>query len=322
MRLRTWLAMILLVAVSVTFGCTRAPLVPLRIESVNTPSHQYTAYGASSFVVVYVLDRATGLIVPISVPRQSQDLPPLDKAVALLNGELATPDYRFLGASHSRIQGIALKDTVAILDMSAFFQAWVTRNLAEERAFVKAAVLTFTSFEDISAVKFTVNGSSLHGVVGPFQLSQPLHRPTVVNSVLSPAGALVLYVRVRGSELLVPWSVQSEYTEPSGALNELIRFRGHERLVSPVPINLSMQSVRVEDGIATVNLDKTSVSLLLQGALDERLVLDALVYTLLEFPEVKQVRFLVDGRVLGPLGSHVDLSRPLGRTPINMLPAP
>jgi len=83
-----------------------------------------------------------------------------------------------------------------------------------------------------------------------------------------------------------------------------------------------MQSVRVEDGIATVNLDKTSVSLLLQGALDERLVLDALVYTLLEFPEVKQVRFLVDGRVLGPLGSHVDLSRPLGRTPINMLPAP
>jgi spore germination protein GerM len=209
------------------------------------------------------------------------------------------------------------KGSVLTLDMPPAFQAWVTRNLAEERAFVKAAVLTLTSFQDITAVRFTINGRPMRASVGPFELAEPISRPTAVNSLPAANNATVLYLKLRDSDLLVPWAVPAPRRDPAVALQELIRFRGHERLVSPVPRNLAVQSVRVEEGLAIVNLDKASVSLFLQGTVNQQLVLDALVYTLLEFPGIKGVQFLVDGRVLAPLGANIDLSKPIGRTGIN-----
>ncbi|MBT9133543.1 MAG: hypothetical protein DDT39_01184 [Firmicutes bacterium] len=326
MRLRKWWLVFVLVALSlVTVSCaneqSRAPMVPFATESIHNQRSQYTSYGDSPFVVVYVLDRATGLVVPVSVIREPSETP-LEQTVRLLNAGSLPQSLRPLGASQSRIQGLTLGDSLLTVEMPPAFQSWVTRNLAEERAFVKAAALTFTSFQDIRAVQFRINGLPMHGAVGPFQLAQTLSRPMAVNSLLADSNSLVLYLRLRDSDLLVPWAIPSARREPAVALHELARFRGHERLVSPVPASLSVQSVRVETGLAIVNLDKASVSLFLQGTTNQQLVLDALVYTLLEFPDIKEVLFLVDGRVLGPLGSNVDLSRPIGRTAINRLPTP
>ena len=68
--------------------------------------------------------------------------------------------------------------------------------------------------------------------------------------------------------------------------------------------------------------DKSAVTHIMQGTLDELLVLDAMVHTLLEFSEIKRVQILVDGRVLGPLSTNVDLSRAIGKTPINQVIIP
>ena len=81
-----------------------------------------------------------------------------------------------------------------------------------------------------------------------------------------------------------------------------------------------MRGVAVEDDVAIVDLERRVVNLFLQGAFNEQIVVDALVHTLLEFPEISQVQFLIDGRVLGPVSANIDLSRPLGRTPINLVP--
>ena len=319
MRLLKWLP-VLVLALSLTVSCTneqsRAPLMPLAAENTLSQRSYYTTYSDSPFVVVYVLDRPTGLVVPVSLTREPSETP-LEQAVRLLNSGSLPQHLRLLGASQSRIQGTTLRSSVLTLDMPPAFQSWVTRNLAEERAFVTAAALTFTAFGDITAVRFTVNGLPMHGAVGSFQLAQNITRPTVVNAPVAGSSSLVLYVRLRDADVLVPWAVSSARREPAVALQELIRFRGHEQLVSPLPGNLSVQSVRVEAGQAIVNLDKTSVSLFLQGAVNLQLVLDALVYTLLEMPDIDEVLFLVDGRVLGPLGSNIDLSRPIGRTAIN-----
>lgn len=320
MRMRKWLLVLVLVALSLAVSCTnepsRAPLVPLVAHNAHSQRAHYTASGESPFVVVYVLERATGWIVPLSVAREPGQTP-LEQAVRLLNDGAWPEDFRTLGAGQSRIQGTTLRDTVLTVDMPPAFQAWVTRNLAEERSFVKATVLTLTSFRDITAVRFTINGLPMHGAVGSFQLAEPIGRPTAVNSLLATGNSVVLYLRLRDADLLVPWAVPAARRDPAVALQELIRFRGHEKLVSPVPNNLSVQSVRVGEGLAIVNLDKASVSLFLQGTVNQQLVLDALVYTLLEFPDIKEVQFLVDGRVLAPLGSNLDLSRPIGRTEIN-----
>lgn len=320
MRLRKWLLVLVPVAFSLAVSCTneqgRAPLVPFAVETAYSQRVQYTVSGDAPFVVVYALQRSTGWIVPLSVTREPNQTP-LEQAVRLLSNGSLPEDFKTLGAGQYRIQGTTLKDSVLTVDMSPAFQVSVTRNLAEERVFVKAAVLTLTSFRDITAVRFTINGRPMQGALGPFRLAEPIGRPTAVNSSLTTGNSLVLYLRLRDTELLVPWAVPAVRREPAVAVQELIRFRGHQRLASPVPGNLSVKSVRVEEGLAIVNLDKTSVSLFLQGAVNQQLVLDALVYTLLEFPDIKEVQFLVDGRMLAPLGANIDLSKPIGRTEIN-----
>lgn len=327
MRFALKLSVVVVLVVFVAVGCVsshgRIPVAPPAVlSSVSAPVSEYTTTGGTDYVSIYVLERTSGFLAPVSVPRKADDPPPVEYAVSLLNGGFSSSNYRLFGAPQSRIQRVTLENNVLTVTFSPAFQTWVTRNLAEERGFVQSVVLTFTSFQDVAAVRFMTNGHPMHGTVGHFQLDRPVPRPQVVNATVSSGASAVLYLRLRNANVLVPLSRPVEKREPDTALSELIRFRGTDSLVSPLPANVAVKSVRVENGVATVNLDKNVVTLMLQGAFDEQVVLDAVVHTLLEFPEVKQVQFLVDGRVLGPLGSNVDLSRPLSRTPINKLVSP
>lgn len=139
----------------------------------------------------------------------------------------------------------------------------------------------------------------------------------MVNSVPSSGASAILYLRLRGANLLVPYTKLVEKRDPLVVLNELLRFKGTDNLVSPVLGGLVVKGLRIENGIALLNLDKSAVTHIMQGTLDEQLVLDAMVHTLLEFTEIRQVQVLIDGRVLGPLSTNVDLSRAIGKTPIN-----
>lgn len=327
MRVTLKLIVAVMLVCFVAVGCVnsygRAPVAPpSMLHAVSIPSCEYSTNSDIDYVSVYVLERASGLLVPISVSRKADDPPPVEFAVSLLNGGFSASNYRLFGVPQSRIQQVSLDNSILTVTLPPEFQTWVTRNLAEERGFVQSVVLTFTSFQDVEAVRFMTNGKPMYGTVGQFQLDKPIPRPQSVNAAVVNGASAVLYLRLRNSNVLVPLSRPVEKRDPATALLELVKFRGTDSLVSPLPASVSVKSVRVENGVATVNLDKNVVTLLLQGAFDEQLVLDALVHTLLEFVEIKQVQLLVDGRVLGPLGSNVDLSRPLSRTPINKLVAP
>lgn len=320
MRMGSRFIAIMLLVLFVAVGCAnsngKTPSPSTLLQSIPVQAVEYTAYGDAEYVTVYMLHKTANYLVPISVEREVE-LTPFDKSVELLNGSLQIGDFRTVGSPQSQIHGAVLQDGIVTLQMAAGFQNWVVRNLAEERNFVQAAVLTFTSFCDVTAVQFLADSHRVFGTVSQYSLEKPIPRPQIVNSAPGSAASVILYLRLRGTNILVPYSKQVERREPLSGLNELFNFRGIDDLVSPIPGGINIKSLRIEDGTAVLNLDKGAVSHILQGTLDEQLVLDGLIHTLLEFSEVRQIQILIDGRVLGPVGTNVDLSRTIGRTPVN-----
>lgn len=80
------------------------------------------------------------------------------------------------------------------------------------------------------------------------------------------------------------------------------------------PKGAKLNSVTLSNGTAYVDLDKGITKNFVGGSTGEELLINSVVDTLTEFPEVKQVRFLLDGQEIETLAGHMDLSTPLTRT--------
>lgn len=95
-------------------------------------------------------------------------------------------------------------------------------------------------------------------------------------------------------------------------LEELLRGSqaGH---LSPLPADAKVLAVFVTaEGLAYVDLSREAAVGLPGGSLDERLSVYSVVDTLAwNFPAVRRVQFLVDGKPAQTLAGHMDLSRPL-----------
>lgn len=70
-------------------------------------------------------------------------------------------------------------------------------------------------------------------------------------------------------------------------------------------------SVTFDNG--TVTIDADSKNQYNMGSSGEGMALDAIKQTLFQFPEVKQITFLEDGKKVESLMGHVDVSEPLTR---------
>lgn len=78
--------------------------------------------------------------------------------------------------------------------------------------------------------------------------------------------------------------------------------------------NAKIDSVTFKDGTATVDFNKNITKGFAGGSTGEETLINSVVQTLTEFDEVKQVRFLVDGKEVETLSGHMDLSEPIKRT--------
>ncbi len=83
--------------------------------------------------------------------------------------------------------------------------------------------------------------------------------------------------------------------------------KGHEPLWS----NFKYHSVSLQDGLLT--LDADSKNQYNVGSTGEDFAINALKKSLFQFPEVKRIRILVDGKPTDSLMGHVDVSEPLTR---------
>lgn len=78
-----------------------------------------------------------------------------------------------------------------------------------------------------------------------------------------------------------------------------------------IPERIQLRGVHVRAGIAELDLARAGLS---GGSLEERLLVQSIVRTLTQLPEVRAVRFLVEGKPTETLMGHVSTARPLTPT--------
>ena len=79
--------------------------------------------------------------------------------------------------------------------------------------------------------------------------------------------------------------------------------------MNPIPRGTRLLSLKVKDGLATVDLSREFSDNFSGGAEDEALCISSILRTLSQFPEIKKVLFEVEGKPLDTLG-HLELDGP------------
>ena len=115
----------------------------------------------------------------------------------------------------------------------------------------------------------------------------------------------------------IPWedgiakATLSRMVESEGSLVRA----GAMGLQAPIPANTKFD-INIKDGIAVVNLSKEVLSC--KNAAQEQAMITAIVNTLVEFPAIQQVQFMVDGKKASTLPHGTDVSKPMNKQALNL----
>ena len=129
---------------------------------------------------------------------------------------------------------------------------------------------------------------------------------------------VVYRVQKNGEEILIPEKVRyaaGKKSREEAALEALIHTDPvSKQLTNLFPPGTDVHSVKVQGDTATADFNQNFASRG-QGSYTERMMVNAVVCTLTEFPEIKKVKFLVDGKEIDTISGHMDLLDPLTRNP-------
>ena len=136
-----------------------------------------------------------------------------------------------------------------------------------------------------------------------------------VQSESAPLTIKVYYPDEQGMKLIadkrtVTLDQQEKYTAAMESLLEGTTEKGQTNII---PKQAKLRSVKVANGTATVDFTGDLRKNFVGGSTGETMLVGSIVDTLTEFPEVKKVQILIDGKKVESLGGHMDLSQPLTR---------
>lgn len=167
------------------------------------------------------------------------------------------------------------------------------------------------------------------GIIDYFALPRPVDAPLLTGT--EETQPVVENVMLRDDEVLLyfasllsegPAATVHRLPVPLGQLqlNERIKMtlesllagpKGAQSLVAVIPSGVNLRSLRTENGTLFIDFDARLREGFTGGAREERLILDSLVLTLAQFPEIEQVRIMIDGDGEASIGGHIHLGAPL-----------
>ena len=72
-----------------------------------------------------------------------------------------------------------------------------------------------------------------------------------------------------------------------------------------------MLSLTVEEGLATVSFSSALKKIMSVVRKTNTNLVNAIVHTLTQFPEIERVQILIEGAVIESIGGHIAINRPL-----------
>ena len=128
---------------------------------------------------------------------------------------------------------------------------------------------------------------------------------------------VTVYYPDQAGMALIPVKREIKFTDEGQkyieAVNCLLDAPTEEELTKIFPKGAKIKSITLDNDTAVVDLDAGITKNFVGGSTGEEFLINSVVDTLTEFDEIKQVRFLIDGKEVETLAGHMDLSEPIKR---------
>ncbi len=99
----------------------------------------------------------------------------------------------------------------------------------------------------------------------------------------------------------------------TAAVEMQMRAPKEKNLTDVFPQGVKLLSVKVEGETAIVDFEGRLSKGFVGGSTGEEMLVGSVVNTLTNYPEIKEVRFMLDGKPIETIAGHMDLSRPVKR---------
>ncbi|THE09440.1 sporulation protein [Bacillus timonensis] len=255
---------------------------------------------------LYLIDE-NGLVVPYTVDLPKQEAAAKQALEYLVAGgplnEILPDGFRAVIPQDTEVS-VNLKDGTITADFSKEFQ---TYSPEDEEKILQAITWTLTQFENVNNVVISVNGYTLeempvNGTPIPADLSRAdginMDNSDVVDITNSRPVTLYFFVQNEEGEYYVPVTKRIENTgddKVSAVVNALIDGPNMgSNLISELHQDVKLLSAKMDDGKVTLDFNEA-----IYGAFNEKMisnhVINSLVLSLTEQPEVKSVAITVNG---------------------------
>jgi len=209
-----------------------------------------------------------------------------------------------------RLTRFAVRDETAEVNLSGWASSLPTLSVDMASA---ALVYTLTEFPTIRRVSVRVDGSG----------GRLMSRPPLINHDGSPPGDHTMKVTLwfgYAGQYLVPVTrfVPRNVNPPVAAVEALIQGpldRG--QLSATLPQGTRLLGLRVSDALCTVDLSSEMMRRLPEGTAAIRMAVDSVVRTLTEFPDIRRVEILVEGKRGSRIGGNLPFDGVFERGPVN-----
>lgn len=294
----------------VAAGCANGVPPALSAEGMVTDNSMGDAGGM--VVTLYYITRQGGYMVPVSQRLCATERPVRLTLGRLIGGPDADGDLISPIPPETRVRDLYIRDGIAYVDLSCKFASNLGADERYARWAVETLVQTLTQFDDIDRVQILISGKVREKLANDVDISEPLEPKRWLNALTDkPDGQMILLYFDYQGQYLVPVSrcvgILTESLSQT-AIEELIKGpQGMVALGPVVPDNVRLLNYRVEQATAYVDLD------LREGGKDadswnELRALRSMLFTLMEFPHIKNVQLSVQGRIVGYLSRRINLN--------------
>ncbi len=145
---------------------------------------------------------------------------------------------------------------------------------------------------------------------------EPKNTPAATEQVKN-ISFIIYRADASGNDKLLPEKITMKdngKSLPENALEALVSTKPQDaRMEDVIPVGTKVRSLKISaDGTAVADFSK-ELSKRGQGSYGEMMLTYAIVNTLTEFPEIKRVQILVEGKPVTSISGHMDLTEPLTR---------
>jgi germination protein M len=285
-------------------GCSGDPHTKL---DKKARAHEAESSTLSKLTVYF--STCNGYMVPITYPLNQGDEPVRTAAEILLEGPKTEYLFRTIPKG-TRLKDCYVSDGTAFIDFTKEFNK--LSNSKETSKAVKSLCLTMGSIPGVDTVQVLIDGKIIDEIHG-IPMGQMLKHSWVnySGSGYTENKYVVYYVDSSGL-YMVPVTYASETGDsiPQKAIERLVTGPADSCLTSPVWPGTRLLNLKIEKGLATVDLSEQAIGYG-GGTTAESLFVKSILLTLGQFSDIKAVQFLIEGDKVESLPEGTQVGIPL-----------